>query len=174
MSMLSMAIALSLTIPVSAHVYCLGQEATLASIVERVVTEKEPEWVLVRTCVNGCGGGRSPYEEEDSVTFEWKSKGRRARVNTFKLKAEENAKDIFFRATVTAITRERYKPNHEGEALKAMVDAVEFYKNRADNGHVGSYDATFRRGRIVVLISANSSGAAQRFALHVAMSLPAT
>jgi hypothetical protein len=174
MSKLTIAMALSLAFSYASPAINLEQGVTLASIVERTIKEKEPEWALVRTCINGCGGMRSPDEEEDSTTFEWKRKGHRARVDTFKLKVEENSKDIFFRATVTPITREGYRPNSEGETLKALVDAARFYKNKGRNGYVESYDATFRKGKVVVIVSAGSAGVAQRFALHIARSLPAT
>lgn len=174
MSMSRIAIIFCLIFSFTSPVFSLGQGVTLASAVERTIKEKEPEWALVRTCLNGCGGMRSPDEEEDSTTFEWKRKGRRARVNTFKLKAEEDAKDIFFRATVTPITREGYKPNSEGETLKALVDEVRFYKNKGRNGAIESYDATFKKGKVVVIVSVGSAGVAQRFALHIARSLPAT
>jgi hypothetical protein len=174
MNMLSIAVVLSLVFFSAPSIFSLGQGGTLASTVERIIKEKEPEWVLVRTCINGCGGTRSPNEEEDGATFEWRRKGRRALVNTFKLKTEENAKEIFYVATATAVTREGYKPNREGETLKALADAVGLYKNKSRNGYVESYDATFRKGKVVVIVNAGSAEAAQRFALHIAQSLTAT
>lgn len=155
MNVLRIAVVLSLVFFSAPSTFSLGQGGTLASTVE--VKEKEPEWVLVHTCINGCGGTRSPNEEEDGATFEWRRKGRRALVNTFKLKTEENAKEIFYVATATAVTREGYKPNREGETLKALADAVGLYKNKSRNGYVESYDATFRKGKVVVIVNAGSA-----------------
>jgi hypothetical protein len=174
MNMVRIVILLSLTLSSAATVFSLDEGHTLASAVERIIKEKEPEWVLVHTCLNGCGGTRSPHEEEDAATFEWKRNGRRASADTYKLKAEEKAKEIFYVSTVTPFMREGYRPSREGEALKALVDAVAFYKNKSRNGYVESYDAAFRKGKVVVIVRAETAGVAQRFALHIAKSLPAT
>jgi hypothetical protein len=174
MNILSSIVVLSLVFSAAPPFFSQEQGGTLGSIVMRIIKEKEPEWVLVHTCINGCGGMRSPNEEEDGATFEWRSKGHRASVDTYKLKAEGNAKEVFNVATMTPVMREGYKPNREGEALKALVDAVEFYKNKSRNGYVESYDATFRKGKTVVIVRAWAAGVAQRFALHIAQSLVAT
>lgn len=174
MNMLSISMVISLVFSSLPPVVRQGQGVTLASRVERMIKEKEPEWVLARTCFNGCGGRRSPDEEEDSAIFEWKRKGSRASVSTYKMKTEEKARVIFNVSTMTPVMREGYRPNHEGEALKGLVDAVGFYKNKSRNGYVESYDATFRKGKVVFILRAGSASVAQRFALHIADALPAT
>lgn len=174
MNVLRISMVISLVFSPALTVVSRGQGVTLASRVELIIKEKEPEWVLARTCFNGCGGRRGPDEEEDSATFEWKRKGGRASVRTYKMKTEENARVIFNVSTMTPVMREGYRPNREGEALKGLVDAVGFYKNKSRNGYVESYDATFRKGKVVVILSAGSAAVAQRFALHIANSLPAT
>ena len=157
--------------------------AALSAVVEKAVTEAEPDWQLVgkHTVSNDPRASvHNPHLEEDGVTLTWKRGGKKVVVAAYKFKELEWARHVFNVSTITPIMRRGYRLSKEGEELRRLVACGEafsncagFFTNRSVNGYVESYDAVFMKDRVVIIVTARNPEVAQRFALHAARALHA-
>lgn len=129
--------------------------ATL-SLVERVVKEKEPTCRLVSVFVR-------KNQEEDSAFLNWKCDGQEVRVDVNEHGSVKDARcpDLPMTADFRGCT-----------ALQGIGDEAHLL---GEGSYMkGRFNVIFRKGKVRMDVTAQSSAAAQRFARFIADSLPAS
>jgi hypothetical protein len=151
------------------------QVHSMASLVERIVREKEPSCTVVRRDVSGRNAEPS---EDDTVSLYLKLKDQEVYVGTSNQKTSEAAVAYYLASTSTQITRSGYKLTPDGEKLKRLVDEADFFRNgspvRIKWGHHLTFDVAFRKGKVVIIVESRKPEIAQKIALDIAAELPPT
>jgi len=140
-----------------------AQPAPLSGI-GRSVTERMPGWELTKWRSMSNDG----VVNDKSVFYDWDSGGEKVRAAVELLPSPEEAAELF-------------KNRPGGWALEKSGVRVleESFMGIGDESHLIEYEGSdrrgivFRKGRVIVRVTAPSQGAAEMFAIYIADAIPA-